>query len=63
MIEYPWDYVFAIFGALGSAAMAAALFFLIKQSKHTEKQRRLTQDQVILTQVENGKYAKTVVGN
>lgn len=52
MIEYPWDYIFAFIGAIGSAATAFALFILWRQSNQTEKQIRLTQDQVILTQQE-----------
>lgn len=46
MIEYPWDYVFAIISAGGSVATAAALFFLWRQYKQTEEQIHLTQEEV-----------------
>jgi hypothetical protein len=46
LIEDPWTYIFASVGAVGSATTAAALFFLWRQSKQTEKQIHLTQDEV-----------------
>ena len=46
MIEDSWAYFFASVGAIGSVATAAALFFLWRQSKQTETQIHLTQEEV-----------------
>lgn len=46
MIEYPWDYIFAIVGAIGSLTTAGALFFLWRQSNQTKEQIRITQEEI-----------------
>jgi len=45
LIEDTWAYFFASVATVGSAATAAALFFLWRQSGQTEKQIQLTQDE------------------
>ena len=46
MIEDPWTYIFASIGTAGSVATGAALIFLWRQLKQTEKQIHLTQEEV-----------------
>lgn len=74
MIEDPWTYVFAWVSTIGSAATAAALFFLWNQSRQTKKQIQLTEEEIKsklrpwldisdISRNEKGGYVQVVVTN
>lgn len=54
LIDDPWQFAFAFIGSIGSIATAIALGFLLHQSRQTQKQIQLTQQQTNFMQEQIG---------